>query len=337
MNRTHAGSQLRRYRHSAKRSGSIQTRLRFAAVVAMATGALFLSLATSANAATINGAATVTTPTNGSIAASQPQPSDTLFALSLPAGAACSGSTTSGGYQVYTYLIPKGSGIQNSTVSQGALSSYGLFDSTGTLVGPFNVPTNDIVSTLPIDLEWGPAVTGDSFLTALLAAPGGAWEAGVACANASGAVTDFWDVDITFSTVPTTTDPDGFEWSWSASSGSTSPTTTTTPSSTTTTAASGSTTTSTTTGSGGTATTTGGTADPSSAGSSGTSGASSGLASTGSGGSGTTGALAFTGMPASVVKILGAGLLGIGCGLMLLGSVGGTREKTDRRPRGSFR
>ncbi|MGD0311504.1 MAG: hypothetical protein ABSC90_03490 [Acidimicrobiales bacterium] len=302
----------------------------------MVTGALFLFLATGASAATINGAATVTTPTSGSITASQPQPSDTIFALSLPAGAACSGSTTNGGYQVYTYLIPRGTGIQNSTVSQGALSNYGLFDSSGTLVGPFNVPTNDIVPTLPIDLEWGPAVTGDSFLTQLLAAPGGAWEAGVACANASGAVTDYWDVDITFTSVPSTTDPDGFQWAWSASSGSTS--TTTTPSSTTTTAAGGSATTATTTGGGATTTTTtGGTADPSSAGSSGAGGTSGGLASTGSTGSGATGALAFTGMPASVVKILGVALLGIGCGLMLLGSGGGSRRRSARNLGGSFR
>jgi hypothetical protein len=302
----------------------------------MVTGVLFLLLATSASAATINGTATITTPTNGSIASSQPQPSDTIFALSLPAGATCSGSTTSGGYQVYTYLIPKGSNIQNSTVSQGSLSSYGLFDSTGTLVGPFNVPTNDIVSTLPNDLEWGPAVTGDSFLAALLAAPG-VWEAGVACANASGAVTDYWDVDITFTSVPTTTDPDGFEWAWSASSGTTSPTTTTSTS-TSTTAPNGSTSTTTASGSATTTTTaTGGSASPSSAGSGGATGTSSGVASTGSDGSGTTGALAFTGMPASVVKILGAGLLGIGCGLMLLGSAGGSRDKRSRPLRDSLR
>ena len=50
---------------------------------------------------------------------------------------------------MYTYLIPQGTDIQSLTVSQGSLSDYGLFDSTGTLVGPFNVPTNDTVSTLP--------------------------------------------------------------------------------------------------------------------------------------------------------------------------------------------
>jgi hypothetical protein len=176
---------------------------------------LIVASAGTASAATLDGAATVETPSGGALTGGG---SGTLFTIKLApstgfTAAVCSGSTTGGNYHVYSYLEPSGTDIANLVVSQGNIGNYGLFDSTGSEIGPFNVPSNDDVSTLPNNLEWGPAVSGDGFLSALLDGPGGTsgvWEAGVACANGAGQVTDYWNTEITFN--QSGTDPDRFTW-----------------------------------------------------------------------------------------------------------------------------
>jgi hypothetical protein len=163
-----------------------------------------------ASAATLDGSATVETPSGGALTGGG---SGTLFTIALPPASVCSGSTTAGNYHVYSYLEPSGTDIANLVVQQGNLGEYGLFDSTGSEIGPFNVPSNDDVSTLPNDLEWGPAVSEDGLLSSLLDADGGTtgvWEAGVACANGAGQVTDYWNTEITFN--KSNTDSDGFTW-----------------------------------------------------------------------------------------------------------------------------
>jgi hypothetical protein len=280
-------------------------------------------LATEATAATLNGVATIAVAADPAQALTSGG-STTQFTVALPANAACSGDTATDGYHVYSYLVPEGTNLSTVTFVNSPSTGYGFVNTLGVYYGPANtaVTTGQIVS-IPADFEWGPLVSTDKVpLTSLLYTGGtsGAWEAGIACANTTGALTDNWNTPITFTA--SSGDPNGFVWSTSGSVGpppSTTTTTTTAPTgggggsgSTTTTTAAGSTPTS--TGSSPTSTTV-------AAGGSTTGGTSSG----GSGGDPATtptgatasGGLAYTGIP--VFKYAGAGLLGIGLGLILLG------------------
>jgi hypothetical protein len=342
-----------RARHSWPRSMSpLRRALQMTAAAIVACGGVFLVFTTTASASTVNGVATIadgttdlTLPSGGSTA---------LFTVNLPAGAACDGDSATGGYLVDSYLVPEGASVASQTFVGGGPSTgeYGLVDQSGTYYGGANtaITTGQIVS-IPSDLQWAPLVTSDHLLSTLLnSGTTGVWEAGIACANSSGAVVDNWNTQVTFTA--SSSDPNGFTWSAvpgvPSTSGTTTTTTpaggttttttaggttsTTTPGGTTPTTAGGITSTTTggtitSTGAGATTTTTAGTTsttDPSpvnaasgSAGSSGTTGSS---GSTGSGASG--GVLAFTGLPASVAKILGMGLLVVGIGLMLLAGKG---------------
>ncbi len=432
-----SGSDLPRYRHSrrGRRLASPWVALRVAAAALVAVGLLVLVQSVVASASTTNGTATLETPTGGTI--SYPAPSTTTFEVVLPNGASCTNNTVADGTKVYTYLVPQGTNLQGLTVSDEAISTGYAFIDAGGPVTNFNVASNNLVPTLPNDLEWGPGLSADDLVATVLGGTG-VWEAGVACVTGAGVLTDNWNVEITFTAK--STDPNGFVWSavpgapgttstsTSTSEASTTtstetPTTTTTPpttttsttevpttttpptttttstteaptttteaptttteaptttteaptttttstttppptttteapsttttsSTTTTTEASPTTTTSTTddpttttsttsttiSTSGSTTTTTGGsttttsTVPAANAAATGGTGGSSGTSGTGSTGTGstgetgatgstTTGSLAFTGMPASVLRILGAGLLTIGIGLMLL-------------------
>jgi hypothetical protein len=177
-----------------------------------AVAAALLAGATPASASTIDGIATIQTPTLGTL--SYPAGSTTQFTVTLPTGAACSGDTATDGYHVYSYLVPQNTNVANVTFVSQPSTGYGLFKSTGGYVGPINTaPTTGVIPSLPNNLEWGPAVTSHSWLSALLDNGGtsGVWEAGVACANASGVVTDYWNTEITFTS--NGSDPDGFVWS----------------------------------------------------------------------------------------------------------------------------
>jgi hypothetical protein len=303
----------------------------------MATGSLFLVLSTTASASTTNGTATITSPTGSAL--TYPAASTTQYMIAPSTGATCTGNTVSNGTEVYTYLVKQGTSISGLTVADNIISTgYALFDYTPALIDNVDVPSNNLVPTLPNDLEWGPGVTSYKILSDLLYTGGtiGVWEAGIACVTSAGLLTDNWNTEITFTA--SSSDPNGFVWSAvpglpgsTGTSGSSSPTTTAASGSTTAaTTASGSTT-ATTAATGSTTTTAAanGTSDGSTSGSSGSSG---------SGDSGTgTGTLPFTGMPASVTKIVGAGLLGIGFGMVLLGWGGRRRLRTFQAPRGVHR
>ena len=87
-----------------------------------------------------------------------------------------------------------------------------VFSSIGTYYGSANTAsTTGQIIGIP-DFEWGPAIHGDGLTSALLYNGGtsGVWEAGIACANSSGVVTDYWNTEITFTS--SNTDPDGFVW-----------------------------------------------------------------------------------------------------------------------------
>jgi hypothetical protein len=286
---------------------------------------------TGASAATTNGTATLETPTGGTI--SYPAPSTTIFEVVLPNGASCTNNTVADGTKVYTYLVPQGTNLQGLTVSDEAISTGYAFIDAGGPVTNFNVASNNLVPTLPNDLEWGPGLSADDLVATVLSGTG-VWEAGVACVTGAGVLTDNWNVEITFTAK--SSDPNGFVWSAvPGAPGGSNGTTSTTAASTTTTSTTTGASTTTTSGSS-TSTTAGSATTTTAAGTSPSSSASNGTGSTGSGvdpgstsgssgatsstGSGTTGVLAFTGMPAPVTRIAGVGLLAIGFGLMLLSS-----------------
>ena len=165
-----------------------------------------------ASASTLGGTATIANPSNSQPLASGG--STTLFTVTLPANAACDGDTATGNYEVYSYLVPQGTTITSLTFVGGAPSQgYGLFDTAGDYYGGNNdgntaITTGQIIN-IPNNLEWAPLVTtdGGSLTVAQLA---GVWEAGIACANKSGTLTDYWNTQVTFSA--NGSDPNGFTW-----------------------------------------------------------------------------------------------------------------------------
>jgi len=178
---------------------------------AMTGGVLALCAApATAFASTTNGTATITDPADNPLASGG---SGTSFTVTLPAQAACTGDTASDGYHVFSYLIPQGSSPTSVNFSSGDPSTgYGFFSSIGTYYGSANTAstTGEIIG-IP-DFEWGPAVESYNLKSALLYDGGtsGVWEAGIACANSSGTVTDWWNTEITFTS--SESDPDGFVW-----------------------------------------------------------------------------------------------------------------------------
>jgi hypothetical protein len=323
--------------------------VRAGASVLLMAGAWSLYVATAASASTTNGTATITDPSNSPLATGG---SSTSFTVELPAQAACTGDSASDGYEVYSYLVPQGTSPTAITFTGGDPSTgYGFFSSIGTYYGAANTaPTTGQIIGIP-DFEWGPAVESDSLLSILLAG-GGVWEAGIACANSSGVVTDWWNTEITFTA--NSSDPDGFTWSDVPGLPGTTPTTTSTTSgasgTTTTTSDTSGTTTSTTSSTSGTSgpTTTSGTSGTSGTTTSTTLGAATqsgsstdsdsttaGDPSTAAGDPSTaSGTLASTGAP--IVRDLALGLLCIGLGLILLGWSATSRWARAALPTGEW-
>ncbi|MGD0381472.1 MAG: hypothetical protein ABSC30_15970 [Acidimicrobiales bacterium] len=163
-----------------------------------------------AYASTLNGTATITDPALNPLSSGG---SGTSFSVALPAQAACTGDTASDGYHVFSYLVPQGTSPTTISFNTGFPSTgYGFFSSIGTYYGSANTAsTTGQIIGIP-DFEWGPAIHGDGLTSALLYNGGtsGVWEAGIACANSSGVVTDYWNTEITFTS--SNTDPDGFVW-----------------------------------------------------------------------------------------------------------------------------
>jgi hypothetical protein len=310
---------LHKGRHATRSTARRVAALRACASLFVAAGAWSLYLAaeasTSASAATLGGTATITDQSGNTLTSGG---STTIFTVALPAQAACSGDTQKDGYHVFSFLVQQGTDPTSVSFSSGDPSvGYGFFSSDGTLyVAANTAPTTGQIIEIP-DFEWGPAITSDSLLSDLLYTGGtsGAWEGGIACANSSGTVTDYWSAQITFT--KSSSDPDGFVWT--ATSGGSGTTTTTGASGSTTTTTGGSDTT-TTTGGSGTTTTTGASGTTATTGSQSSSGAAA-LGSTdddsGSTGGATGGTLAETGFPA--IRDFSIGLLFIGLGLTLLG------------------
>ena len=281
-----------------------------------------------AGASTLNGVAVIAEP--GLTTPLTQGGSTTQFTVALPAQAACTGDTASDGYHVYSYLVPEGTNLSSLTFIGHPSTGYGLYENTPKYWGAQNTaPVTGQIIGIPNNFEWASA--NIPLATLLFTGTGssatGVWEAGIACANSSGALTDNWNIEVTFAA--SSGDADGFTWSTGGTPPPTTTTTTTTSSTTTTTAPTGTTTT--TTGAGATTTTTdAGSATTTTTIASGVAAASTTDSSTGGGADGTSAGtdatdpttatsqnLPYTGF--HTVKGLGVGLLGIGLGFMLLG------------------
>ena len=183
---------------------------------------LYLASSTVASASTLDGVATITNPNNGNPLSSGG--SETDFTVVLPAQSACSGDTASDGYHVYSYLLQQGTSVTSDNFSTGSPSEgLGLIDSDG-YYGPANTaPTSGEVIDIPTDFEWAYLKNIGETASELGGGSGAVWEAGIACANSSGTVTDYWNTQVTFTA--NGGDPNGFVWTAVPGSVSPAPTT----------------------------------------------------------------------------------------------------------------
>ncbi len=172
---------------------------------------------TTAGASTLDGVATTTSPGTSSYLDSGG--SGTEFTISLPHQAACSGNSRSDGFRIFSYLVKPNVNVTTITFRGGLPdtrgSQYGLVESDGTYWGDKNTaPTTGEIIQIPNDFEWGPLVNDDGVaLDALLYQNGdtsGVWEAGIACTNEAGTVTDYWNTQVTFTA--SSSRPSHFVW-----------------------------------------------------------------------------------------------------------------------------
>jgi large repetitive protein len=202
-----AGVRRRRPRHVGRL-------LAAAACLVTAVGALVVA-SPPIEAATLDGVATIASPGTSSYLASGG--SQTQFTVSLPAEAACSGDSAHDGYHVYSYLVEQGTNVTSvKFVPPPPSQGYGLVNNIGTYYGQVNTaPNTGQIIEIPNDFEWAPLVTDDNVaLSTLLYQDdndSGVWETGIACANSSGTVSDYWNTEITFTA--NGSDPTGFVWS----------------------------------------------------------------------------------------------------------------------------
>jgi len=163
-----------------------------------------------AGASTLDGTATITNPSLVPISSGG---STTEFSVALPAGADCSGDTATDGYHVYSYLVQQGTSITGITFTTHPSEGLGLVNNTGVYYGPVNtaINTGQIIS-IPTNFEWAPLLSDGATLAQLLySGSSGVWEAGLACANSSGVLTDYWNTQVTFTA--SGSDPNGFVFS----------------------------------------------------------------------------------------------------------------------------
>jgi len=167
-----------------------------------------------ASASTLNGEATITNQTLSPLSSGA---SSTEFSVALsPNGAtpaSCTGDSASGGYHVYSYLVQAGTTISSLTFSRYPSTGLGLVNNVGVYYGSANtaIHSGQIVG-IPTNFEFAELLSdGESLSSLLYSGTTGVWEAGIACANSSGTLTDYWNVPVTFTS--SGSDPNGFVWS----------------------------------------------------------------------------------------------------------------------------
>jgi LPXTG-motif cell wall-anchored protein len=178
------------------------------------TVALFALPPVVASAATLDGTATITNPSNGQplgTGGSQ-VPSSTPFTIDLPAQAACSGDTSTDGYHVFSYLLAQGTTVTTDSFSSGFPSEgLGLFYSKGYYGSADTAPTTGQVISIPTDFDFADLLSHGQTAATLDGGSTLSWEAGLACAQSNGTVSDYWNTVVTFTT--SNSDPNGFTWS----------------------------------------------------------------------------------------------------------------------------
>jgi Fibronectin type III domain len=197
-------------RGRVSRTKSLMVGLASAIAVVGGVAGLAIAGVSPAGASTVDAVATIAAP-NGLTSLSSGG-STTQFTINLPASAACSGDTATHGNHVFSYLVPKGTDPKAVSFLTGFPSAdHGLFDANGNYYGKDNtaLTTGQIIS-IPTNLEFAPLLSR-GVTAASLEANGGVWQAGIACANSSGVVTDYWNTQVTFAA--SGSDPNGFVWS----------------------------------------------------------------------------------------------------------------------------
>jgi large repetitive protein len=215
-----SGNEARGDTPSLRDQGTKRSRVRTRALLTLASAAvavisgLTIVAAQPASASTVNGVLTITNA-DGTGTYVPSGASTTPFTVTLPPNAACDGDTATGGFHVYSYLVPEGTDVTTLTFTGDAppSQSYGFLNNAGVYYGPVNtaVTTGQIIG-IPNNFEWASYAT-DNLVPTLLAGgtTPGTWEAGLLCSNSSGAVTDNWNTEITFTA--SGSDPNGFVWS----------------------------------------------------------------------------------------------------------------------------
>jgi LPXTG-motif cell wall-anchored protein len=176
--------------------------------------ALFALPSLVASAATLDGTATITNPSNGLPLGSggSQEPSSTVFTIDLPAQAACSGDTATDGYHVFSYLLAQGTTVTTDSFSSGFPSEgLGLFYSKGYYGSANTAPTTGQVIDIPTDFDFADLLSHGQTAATLDGGSTLSWEAGLACAQPNGTVSDYWNTVVTFTA--SGTDPNGFTWS----------------------------------------------------------------------------------------------------------------------------
>ncbi|MBV8461980.1 MAG: hypothetical protein JO368_01705, partial [Acidimicrobiales bacterium] len=169
-----------------------------------------------AGASTLDGVATPASQGTTSYLASGG--STTEFTVALPAQAACSGDSATNGYRVFSYFVEAGTNVANITFPSGnpnfGANQYGLIEKAGNFWEDQNTaPTTGEIINIPNDFEWEALITKGLALNSLLYQSSntqGVWEAGIACTNSSGVVSDYWNSQFTFNKA--SGDPNGFNW-----------------------------------------------------------------------------------------------------------------------------
>jgi LPXTG-motif cell wall-anchored protein len=181
-------------------------------VIALGAAIAFWALpVTTASASTLDGTATLTNPNTSATLTSGG--STTVFTVVLtPAPADCSGDTATDHYEVFSYLLPEATSITSDSFAGGSPSEgLGLVDGSGYYGSATTAPTSGQIIDIPTDFQWSYLLSLGETAAQLDGGSSAVWNAGIACANSSGALTDYWNTQVTFT--KSTSDPNGFVWS----------------------------------------------------------------------------------------------------------------------------
>jgi hypothetical protein len=177
---------------------------------------------------TLDSTATLTDPSSNTALTGSAESSSQVFTIDLPASAGCEGDTASDSYHVFSYLVPQGTNIANgSPIAAGgngiSFSSgfpsegLGLFTSTAYYGGADTATTTGEVISIPTNFQFAYLLTHGQTVATLTGGTSKVWETGLACANSSGVVTDYWNSVVTFTA--NAGDPGGNGFTWAAVAG----------------------------------------------------------------------------------------------------------------------